>query len=318
MAGLSGVDPLGVPAALALCPHPVRPPLRLYRQVYLDLDFTLMEMNPFTLDAAGQPFPLDMRGELDDTAAFRRWAPCEPPHACGLPSEDGHCLAGAQPLPAGPACRVDPAALCHVAEPTMAAWLGGVGWCWALAPGFSDWLPARPASVPPRMPAPMQCQEVGRRRVPVALWPHHDAAGGLARCCLLPGGSMRVGGIQRCRGGLQGRNRSPLLACRTQEAAVHSLDEATGASLKLSILNPRGRIWTMVAGGLLAGAEHPKWMQKGCGRGGAGTLQLGQVFDHLKQADQPPTAAVRWFAHGPREPNNPGLGPPTLQGAAPL
>jgi ATP citrate (pro-S)-lyase len=29
---------------------------------------------------------------------------------------------------------------------------------------------------------------------------------------------------------------------------VHSLDEATGASLKLSILNPRGRIWTMVAG----------------------------------------------------------------------
>ena len=29
---------------------------------------------------------------------------------------------------------------------------------------------------------------------------------------------------------------------------MHSLDEATGASLKLSILNPRGRIWTMVAG----------------------------------------------------------------------
>jgi ATP citrate (pro-S)-lyase len=34
-----------------------------------------------------------------------------------------------------------------------------------------------------------------------------------------------------------------------QEAAIHSLDEATGASLKLSILNPKGRIWTMVAGG---------------------------------------------------------------------
>jgi ATP citrate (pro-S)-lyase len=40
--------------------------------VYEDLDFTLLEMNPFTLDAAGKPFPLDMRGELDDTAAFRR------------------------------------------------------------------------------------------------------------------------------------------------------------------------------------------------------------------------------------------------------
>ena len=41
--------------------------------MYLDLDFSLMEMNPFTLDAQGKPFPLDMRGELDDTASFRRW-----------------------------------------------------------------------------------------------------------------------------------------------------------------------------------------------------------------------------------------------------
>ena len=30
-----------------------------------------MEMNPFTLDSEGAPFPLDMRGELDDTAAFK-------------------------------------------------------------------------------------------------------------------------------------------------------------------------------------------------------------------------------------------------------
>lgn len=30
---------------------------------------------------------------------------------------------------------------------------------------------------------------------------------------------------------------------------VHTLDSNTGASLKLSILNPKGRIWTMVAGG---------------------------------------------------------------------
>jgi len=46
--------------------------------VFEDLDFTLMEMNPFTLDPAnGKPFPLDMRGELDDTASFRsakKWA----------------------------------------------------------------------------------------------------------------------------------------------------------------------------------------------------------------------------------------------------
>jgi len=51
------------------------------RQVFLDLDFTLLEMNPFTLDGAGAPFPLDMRGELDDTAAFKSGKKC----ARGLP-----------------------------------------------------------------------------------------------------------------------------------------------------------------------------------------------------------------------------------------
>lgn len=37
-----------------------------------DLDFTFMEMNPFTL-VDGKPYPLDMRGELDDTAAFKNF-----------------------------------------------------------------------------------------------------------------------------------------------------------------------------------------------------------------------------------------------------
>ena len=50
--------------------------------MFRDLDFTLLEMNPFTLDSAGRPFPLDMRGELDDTAAFKsgkKWGPVEFP-----------------------------------------------------------------------------------------------------------------------------------------------------------------------------------------------------------------------------------------------
>lgn len=34
-----------------------------------------------------------------------------------------------------------------------------------------------------------------------------------------------------------------------EEAYVASLDEKTGASLKLTLLNPRGRVWTLVAGG---------------------------------------------------------------------
>jgi succinyl-CoA synthetase beta subunit len=34
-----------------------------------------------------------------------------------------------------------------------------------------------------------------------------------------------------------------------EEEKIQSLDEKTGASLKLTILNQKGRIWTMVAGG---------------------------------------------------------------------
>eukprot|EP00877_Chromochloris_zofingiensis_P003903 jgi/Chrzof1/13513/Cz08g00180.t1 len=47
-------------------------------EVFDDLDCSLLEMNPFTLDSSGQPFPLDIRMELDDTAAFRnagKWGP---------------------------------------------------------------------------------------------------------------------------------------------------------------------------------------------------------------------------------------------------
>ena len=64
-------------------------------QVFLDLDFTLLEMNPFTLDSDGNPFPLDMRGELDDTAAFKsgkKWGNLEFPLPFGrsMTSAEGH------------------------------------------------------------------------------------------------------------------------------------------------------------------------------------------------------------------------------------
>ncbi len=42
-------------------------------RVFKDLDFTLLEMNPFTFDVNGDPVPLDMRIELDDTASFKNW-----------------------------------------------------------------------------------------------------------------------------------------------------------------------------------------------------------------------------------------------------
>ncbi|XP_078161129.1 ATP-citrate synthase alpha chain protein 2-like isoform X1 [Carex rostrata] len=49
--------------------------------VFQDLDFSFIEMNPFTL-VNGEPYPLDMRGELDDTATFKnfkKWGDIEFP-----------------------------------------------------------------------------------------------------------------------------------------------------------------------------------------------------------------------------------------------
>ncbi|KAL0923732.1 hypothetical protein M5K25_007801 [Dendrobium thyrsiflorum] len=40
--------------------------------LFLDLDFTFLEMNPFTM-VDGNSYPLDTRGELDDTAAFKNF-----------------------------------------------------------------------------------------------------------------------------------------------------------------------------------------------------------------------------------------------------
>ncbi|KAI8527026.1 hypothetical protein RHMOL_Rhmol12G0044700 [Rhododendron molle] len=64
--------PLGV-----ICGHSIisKVKLRIIKQVFalfIDLDFTFMETNPFTL-VNGKPYPLDMRGELDDTAAFKNF-----------------------------------------------------------------------------------------------------------------------------------------------------------------------------------------------------------------------------------------------------
>ncbi|KAJ6725616.1 ATP-CITRATE SYNTHASE [Salix purpurea] len=53
--------------------------------LFQDLDFTFLEMNPFTL-VDGNPYPLDMRGELDDTAAFKnfkKWGNIEFPMPFG-------------------------------------------------------------------------------------------------------------------------------------------------------------------------------------------------------------------------------------------
>lgn len=59
--------------------------IKVIYTLFLDLDFTFLEMNPFTL-VDGKPYPLDMRGELDDTATFKnfkKWGNVEFPMPFG-------------------------------------------------------------------------------------------------------------------------------------------------------------------------------------------------------------------------------------------
>ncbi|MBA0782223.1 hypothetical protein Gotri_003082 [Gossypium trilobum] len=59
--------------------------IKVIFNLFQDLDFTFLEMNPFTL-VDGKPYPLDMRGELDDTAAFKnfkKWGNIEFPMPFG-------------------------------------------------------------------------------------------------------------------------------------------------------------------------------------------------------------------------------------------
>jgi ATP citrate (pro-S)-lyase len=55
-------------------------------KVFVDLDMTLLEMNPFTFDTNANPAPLDMRMEMDDTASFKnmkKWEGLEFPKPFG-------------------------------------------------------------------------------------------------------------------------------------------------------------------------------------------------------------------------------------------
>ena len=154
-----------------------------WAQVFEDLDFTLIEMNPFTLDQQGAPFPLDMRGELDDTAAFKSGKKCAPP-------------------PQQLALDVLPATQCSGAT-------------------------ARPSSAARSM---RPC------RLPCA----HRALADLS--ANQSSTAQAVQRLQLCRWGAE--LEFPLPFGRTMTGAeeyVHSLDGNTGASLKLSILNPKVR-----------------------------------------------------------------------------
>ena len=64
-------------------------------EIFHDYDFSLLEFNPFTFDEKDNPFPLDCRGELDDTAEFKdykKWGTLEFPKPFGkkLSPEEQH------------------------------------------------------------------------------------------------------------------------------------------------------------------------------------------------------------------------------------
>ncbi|GKC92157.1 ATP-citrate synthase alpha chain protein 2, partial [Tanacetum coccineum] len=69
--GKSGLVALNLELAQVIKPV-IEEFIKSIYSLFVDLDFTFLEMNPFTL-VDGKPYPLDMRGELDDTAAFKNF-----------------------------------------------------------------------------------------------------------------------------------------------------------------------------------------------------------------------------------------------------
>ncbi|KAG2495981.1 hypothetical protein HYH03_005908 [Edaphochlamys debaryana] len=156
--------------------------------VFHDLDMTLLEMNPWTLDASGQPFPLDMRDPGRQRPALPPghagpWAPAASPSpwTCGTLDASG------QPFPLDMRVELDDTARYRCA----AKWAAGAGPAAQAGPGSSS------APEPSEIEFPLPF----------------------------------------------GRLLSPA------ETTIAALDEATGASLKFTVLNPQGRVWLMVAGG---------------------------------------------------------------------
>ena len=101
--------------------------------VFEDLDFTLMEMNPFTFDpSTGKPFPLDMRGELDDTAAFRsakKWGNGSGNgESLEFPLPFGRELSGAEAAIAAMDASTGASLKFSVLNPVSLVWFGGGGW----------------------------------------------------------------------------------------------------------------------------------------------------------------------------------------------
>ena len=87
---LDAIDEAPLDALTAALPQAAQAPMHEFIRgafsVFEDLDFSYMEFNPLTLDSSGSPVPLDMRGELDDTASFknaRKWGDLEFPMAFG-------------------------------------------------------------------------------------------------------------------------------------------------------------------------------------------------------------------------------------------
>ncbi|KAJ7031094.1 ATP citrate lyase isoform 2 [Mycena alexandri] len=69
-------------------------------------------------------------------------------------------------------------------------------------------------------------------------------------------GAAKANAAPKKAGGVQADRGPPMVfpapfgrSLTTEEAYIQKLDASTGASLKLTVLNPKGRIWTMVAGG---------------------------------------------------------------------
>lgn len=198
--------------------------------VFDDLDATLLEMNPFTFDGSGMPFPLDIRM----VGVAHHDCRTANDHYCSL------CRCWGSRVGFAAACGHPAARLMATAQRQWYLQVGHVSWssqgaCLDLVLRFL-------VSESSIVQLPGRLKEQCSAAVSILLKQFWICLQELDDTASFRNVPSKWGDDVEF----------PLPFGRTLTAAeeyVHSLDEGTGASLKFTVLNPKGRVWLMVAGG---------------------------------------------------------------------
>lgn len=196
--------------------------LRCLYSRFCSLHLAFLEINPFSFDSETNTFRLlDAAAKIDRTADFLcqdAWKGLELPTPFGRELTPEELYIRYKPLWFFP-----PASVClfiYLSSPPVAL-------CPSQSPATHEVDQALAHSIPSMSASSLQACSVC---VATSIYPSLTVAFLVRAVCIF-------------------LDRFPHLPCLVLSLFLRELDQKTGASLKLTVLNPKGRIWTMIAGG---------------------------------------------------------------------